>query len=165
MTPFPNFFPTVGAASTATDLANHLGQIVETDGGLKKYRLVQAAGAISAAAEKILVSAASAGAFTWQANTSTTANDYLAIGVVPTGQKGSTGTTGLVSGDYFLIQIYGPAAVTSAGAIAAGGLVGCSTTAGKADDATVAASVGAIAQALESAAGADESVGIFLFGK
>jgi hypothetical protein len=165
MTPFPNFFPPVGTASAATDLAQHLGQIVETNGGLKKYRLVKAGAAIAAAAEMILVGAASGGAYTWAVDTTTTANSYLALGTVPAGQKGSTGTTGLVSGDYFLLQIYGPATVTSAAAIAAGGLVGTSTTAGKADDATVAAGVGAIAQALEAASGADESVGIFLFGK
>lgn len=164
MLPFPNFFPTVGQASAATDLANMLGHEVTTDGGTKTYRLVKATSAIAAAAEMILVGAATAGVPTWNVVTSTTANDYLARlgGVVPAGQKGSTGTTGLIAGDYFLIQIAGPATVTSAGAIAAGGLIGTSTTAGKADDATVAASVGAIGNALESAAGADESVGILL---
>jgi hypothetical protein len=144
----------VGEGSTDTNLANALGELFAVGG--KVYRLVKAGGTL--AAEDIVVTAVASGVPSWVVADTTTANSYLCAGVIP------TGTEALASGDYFLIQVSGVAAVTSAAAIAAGGLVGTSTTAGKADDATVAAGVGAIGVALESAAGADESVGILIKG-
>ena len=152
----------LGRADNATELANSLGRVYEIGG--KLFRLVRMSASLSAAATKVIVTAVSAGAPTWLCTTTTTANDWLAAGVIPTGQKGSDGTTALASGDYLLIQISGSCDVMSGGAIAAGGLVGTSTTAGKADDATVAAGVGAFGVALEAAAGADEATGILLKG-
>jgi hypothetical protein len=123
MTPFPNFLPAVGTASAATDLANHLGAIVQAADG-KVYRLVKATNAIAAAARKFLVSAVSSGQPTWSCDIlGTAANAYIQkIRVlVPAGQTGSTGTTGLVAGDYFLAQVEGPATALCAAALAAGG--------------------------------------------
>lgn len=152
------------SVSSATSLASDLGNTYEGKDG-KFYRLVKAAADIASAAEKILVSAASSGTLTWSCNTTTTANNYLAVGVVPASIDAATTTSGTIdSGEYFFVQVAGVGSVTSAAAIAAGGLVGTSTTAGKADDATVAAGVGSIGVALESAAGADESVGILIKG-
>lgn len=163
MTTLSLFKSTQVYASTDLDAANSVGEVFREGG--KFYRIVQAAANISAAAEKILVTAVSSGVATWSVNTTTTANNYLAAGVVPANISTISSTAGQIdSGSYFALQISGVASVTSAAAIAAGGLVGTSTTAGKADDATVAAGVGAVGVALEAAAGADESVGILLKG-
>jgi len=123
MIPFPNFLPTVGTASAATDLANHLGAIVQAADG-KVYRLVKASGAIAAAANKFLTSAVSSGQPTWACAIGTTAADAYKQKIrvkVPSGQTGSTGTTGLVDGDYFLAQVEGPSTALCAAALAAGG--------------------------------------------
>lgn len=144
----------VGETSTDTNLVQQLGELFAVDDNV--YRLVKAGGTL--AAEDIVVSGVTSGAFTWTVVDTTTANDYTVAGVIP------ASCPAIASGDYFLICVAGPATVTSAAAIAAGGLVGTSTTAGKADDATVAAGVGAIGVALEAASGADESVGIFIKG-
>lgn len=123
MTPFPNFLPAVGTASSATDLANLLGSIYYAADG-KVYRLVKASGAIAAAGRKFVVSAVSSGAPTWAVSLDTTAVNAYKQKVrllIPAGQVGSTGTTGLVDGDYFLAQISGPATALCAAALAAGG--------------------------------------------
>lgn len=150
------------AAASGAHLARDLGKVYFVNG--KGYRLVKAAAAIAAAAKKVLITADSGGAPTWAVNTTTTANSANVAGVVPSGQTGSSGTTGLLENDYFLIQVSGSCDVISADAIAENGLVGTSTTAGKADDASVTAGVGAMGVALEAAAGADEDVGILLKG-
>jgi hypothetical protein len=90
----------------------------------KVYRVCKANGAIAAAAKKVLQSAVSAGAPTWSVALGTTATDAYKCKfrvVVPAGQVGSTGTTGLVDGDYFLAQVSGPSQVLCAAALAAGG--------------------------------------------
>jgi hypothetical protein len=131
MLPFPNFFPPVGFASSATDLANCLGNVCELPNG-KVYRLVKAGAAIAAAEGKILVSAVdgTTGERTWVVDVTTTANDPLVAGVVPEDQVGSTGTTGLVSGDYFLLQVAGDAQVLVVDNTHAGDPLVTTTTAG-----------------------------------
>lgn len=150
----PAFDVTKAVASTDGFPAADLGNVVFADG--KAYRLVLAGGTL--AAQQIVVTALSSGVPTWSVSTTTTANDHLVAGVLPVGHEGA------VSGQYIYVQVAGPAKIISAAAIADGGLVGTSTTAGKADDATVAAGIGAIGVALESAAGADENTDVFLKG-
>lgn len=156
--PFP-----VATATTDANLAGDLGKLYFANG--KIYRLVKAGATITVAATKTLVTALSSGAPTWSVNTTTTANLHTVAGVVPEGQVGTGATsTTLVSGDYFLIQVSGPAKVIAAAAIADGGLVGTSTTAGKVDDATVAAGVGAMGVALEAASAGDDVIDVMLKG-
>jgi hypothetical protein len=122
----------VGTASTDANLAGDLGKIYRK--GDKTYRLCKAAAAIASAASKTLVTAVSSGVPTWSVNTTTSANNSLVAGVVPVGQVDSTGAAGLLSGDYFLLQVGGPAKVlvhTDATAISTG--VSTCTTAGSVD--------------------------------
>jgi hypothetical protein len=152
-----NAFPfTLGTSSTSSALASLLGQEYVDAGplGARTFVLVRAAAEITAPARKIIASAQSGGLPTFVANTTTTANLGPAM-VIP-----AEHTATIPSGAYFFAQVRGPAEVISAAAIAAFANVGTSTTAGKADDATITgASVG---YALESAAGADENVGVML---
>ncbi len=152
----------IGTASANPCHAADLGKTITLDG--KTYRMAKNTSTLAAAATKIVVSALSSGAPTWSFATTTTAGLHNPAGVIPLGQVGSTGTTSLIAGDYYFIQIGGPAKVLSGGAIADGGLVGTSTTAGKADDASVVAGVGAIGVALEAASGADEVIDVLLKG-
>ena len=153
-------------ASTDVDAANSLGETFKEGGS--EFILVQAAANIASAAKKTLVSAVSGSnpaARTHQVNTTTTANDYLVAGVVPSGISTISSTAGQIdSGDIFALQVGGDTTVLSAAAIAAGGLVGTSTTAGSCDDLDVAAAVGAMGVALEAATAAAESIGVRLKG-
>lgn len=125
--PFP-----AGTASTDASLASDLGAVYRS--GSRHYRLVKAAAAISAAASKVLVTAVATGLPTWVVNTTTSANNVLVAGVVPVGQTDSAGAAGLLSGDYFLLQVAGPCMVlTVTGATAIGTGLSTSTTAGQAD--------------------------------
>jgi hypothetical protein len=156
--PFP-----IGTASTATALAADLGKVYFWNGN--GYRLVKASTTIALAASQVLVTALSSGVPTWAVTTTDTANLWTVAGVVPVGQTGTGATTtSLISGDYFLIQISGPTKCVSAAAIANGGLVGTSTTAGKVDDASVTAGVGAMGVALEAAADVDITIDVLLKG-
>ncbi len=152
----------IGTASARAEHAADLGKVYFLNG--KGYRIVQMLGALAAAAGKILVTGITAGAPTWIVTTSTTAGDPTVAGVVPPSQKGSTGTTGLVAGDYFPLQVSGPCDVLTAAAVTNNALVGCSTTAGKCDDASVSAGIGAAGIALETGSGADEQMGCMLKG-
>ena len=123
MIPFPNFLPAVGTASAATDLENMLGTLYQAADG-KVYRLVKSTGALAAAARKFVVSAITAGQPTWNVALNTTAAQAYTQRIrvlIPAGQTGSTGTTGLVAGDYFLAQVEGPSTALCAAALAAGG--------------------------------------------
>jgi hypothetical protein len=153
---------TIGTASARAELKKDLGKVYWLEG--KAYRLVKAGAAIAAAAKKVVVGALSAGAFTWAVDVTTTANLHTVLGIIPAGQTGSTGLSGLVSGDYFMLQCSGCTDTISAAAIADGGLIGTSTTAGKVDDASAAAGVGAFGVALEAAAAGDEATGIYIKG-
>ena len=131
MNNFPLLFPTVGTASSATDLFGSLGQRVVLANG-KVYRLCRAAAAIAAAAGKVLVSAVDAitGERTWVVNTTTTANNALVSGVIPGVQAGTVSTTGLALGDYFLLQVGGDAQCLVGDNSAVGEVLATSTTAG-----------------------------------
>lgn len=125
----------VGKADSATELANSLGRVYEVAG--KRYRLCKASAAIAAAANKVVITAVSGTAPTWNVNVTTTAASPLVAGVIPPGQTGSDGTTGLVSGDYFLAQVSGAATpIVVTGALAAGTGLTTVATAGSADAVT-----------------------------
>lgn len=155
----------IGQASAATDLAFHLGQRHEDSQG-RVYVLCKAAAAIATCASKVLVTAVSSGVPTFNVNTTTTAANGLVIGVVPAGQTGSDGSTGLVSGDYFWVQVGGYSKViTITGSTAIGTGLVTTTTAGKADpiDATFAATdPGSVFATLLEASNADAASDILL---
>ena len=142
-----------GLAANASSYAKNLGRTWEVDGG--EWMLVKAAAALTTMGRAVLASATSGGLPTYIVNTTTTAADPYVIGVCKSTQ------VDLASGDFFLVQRRGYAEVISAAAIAAGAAVGASTTAKKCDDATMTAA-GTVGVALESAAGADESVAVRL---
>ena len=122
----------IGRASADARLAADLGKVYWFNG--RAYRLCRAAAAISAAASKVVVTAVSSGVRTWVANTTTTANNSLVAGVIPAGQTGSDGSTGLLANDYFLVVCSGDATlitVTASTAIGTGLVT--TTTAGSAD--------------------------------
>lgn len=152
----------VGEASSNAKLAADLGKIYWQDG--KGYRLCKAGAALASARRQTLVTAASSNVPTWVVNTSTTASDVAVVGVVPATQTDSAGASGLLSGDYFLIQCSGPCTVISAAAIAAGAAVGCSTTAGKVDDASITVGLGSIGHAVNSAGAGDANPVVILHG-
>lgn len=155
----------VGQASAATNLASHLGTRYQKPSG-EVYVLCKAAAAIATCASKVLVTAVSSGVPTYVVNTTTSANNGLVMGVVPAGQTGSDGSTGLLSGDYFWLQVGGPAKViTITGSTAIGTGLVTTTTAGKADpvSATYAATTqGAIFGTLLEASNADAASDILL---
>ena len=142
----------VAIPSGGTDtLAADLGKVYWD--GDKAYRLCKAGGTIAAASP--VVTALGTAVPSWIVATTGTANNHLVAGIV---------NVACVLNDYVLVQCAGQTDMTSAAAIADGGLVGTSTTAGKGDDATVAAGVGAMGVALEAAAGADEATSVLLKG-
>lgn len=146
----------VGTKSTFAGHASDLGNVYQI--GAKSYIMCKAAGTIASAGRKALASALDSTTKlpTYAMSTTTTANDETVLGVCDASQ------VDLAAGDFFLLQCAGPAEVISAAAIAAHDLIGSSTTAGKCDDASVTAGVGAIGVALEAAAGADENVAVLL---
>jgi hypothetical protein len=153
MTPFPNFYPAVGTASTATDLASHLGNVVRFADG-KEYRLVKAQEAIASAANKVVSTALSSGAPTWVVDLAGTTGCAVGnpAGVVPTGQVGSTGTSTVQANDYFLVQVSGTAEVGTTGTPAAGDAVGATGSAGLVDITTaLSAYIGTITEAATGA--------------
>jgi hypothetical protein len=96
----------VGTASASANHAPDLGKTVFVDG--KIYKVVKATSTIATAASRGVVTAFSAGQPTWSVALPgyPTGNDVL---FVPAGQTGSTGTTSIIAGDYFLAQVSGPA--------------------------------------------------------
>jgi hypothetical protein len=95
-----------GTASASGNHAPDLGRIVFANG--KIYRVCKAAATIANAASRGVQTAYSSGVPTWIVNLPSynTVNDVM---FVPAGQAGSTGTTSLISGDYFLAIVSGPA--------------------------------------------------------
>lgn len=120
----------VGTASANAIHAADLGKVITVDG--KRYKMCKAAAAIAAAGGKVVVSAVdgTTGNRTHVVNVSTTLNDPLVTAVIPSGQTGSTGTTGLVSGDYFYGQVAGDAQALVVDETHAGDALAVSTTAG-----------------------------------
>ncbi len=147
--PVPPFNPW----DTTTNVV-HLADLGKKfNSGGKEYILVRSTAGASGLARKLLVTAVDATSKlpTFLVTTSTTADDPLAVGVcdplLPT----------VAALGFFLLQTKGPCEILSAGAIAAGAVIGTSTTAGKIDDASITI-IGAIGVTNESAGGADENV-------
>ncbi len=157
----------VGSASAATGMSTFLGKLFESNGNV--YRLVKASSAVSAAANKVLVTTISSHAPTWTVATTTSANSALVAGVVPSTQVGSDGSTGLLQNDYFLIQVAGVATplVHTTATAASTGLSTCST-AGSCDaiSGTFAATTpgATFAYLLEASSGADAATAARLDG-
>lgn len=127
----------VGTASTDTALASLLGNVFWSQG--KAYKLVKAAADIATAAAKVVVTAVSSGVPTWVVNTTTTADNGLAAGFIPANQVGSTGTTSVLSGDYFLVQVSGPGkGIINGASVAVGTALSTHTDAGEIDTVTAA---------------------------
>jgi hypothetical protein len=104
---------TPGTKSASASLAGLLGrQFRDSDGRI--YVLAQAAAALTAMGSAVVVTAVASGVPTWQANTTTTANDPLVLGVCPATQ------VDLATGDYFLVQIAGYTTVICAASVAVG---------------------------------------------
>jgi hypothetical protein len=148
----------VNSVSTDTNLEAALGERVPGPNGTE-LMLVKASANITTAAKKILVFT---DADATEVSTSTTASDALVAGIVPAGITTISATAGRIDlGNYFYVVVSGVATAISAAAVAAGVPVGTSTTAGKADDATIAVG-GAAGVSLESAAGVDEDIKVLV---
>jgi hypothetical protein len=95
----------VGSASKNAAHAADLGKIVFVDG--KIYVVAKASAAIAAAAKKGVATTFVSGRPTWLVDLPA---DPVGegFGIIPSGQTGSDGSTGLLSGDYFMLQISGP---------------------------------------------------------
>lgn len=116
----------VGEKSSATDLAGSLGALYEIDG--KLYRLVKFTSAITDPENKVVITAFSAGAPTWNVDTTTTATSAAVAGVVP-----SSLTDDIAASDYALVLVKGAGTVASGTtAIVDGDLLTTSTAAGSA---------------------------------
>lgn len=126
--------------------------------GQRTFVVCKAAAALASPANKCVASAldATTKKMTYVVDTSTTAADKASVGIVPPEY-----TATIPINAYYLVQIGGPCEVISAAAIAAGVAVGTSTTAGKCDDASAVAG-NELGTSLESAAAADELVGVVL---
>ncbi len=140
-------------ASNASTYNTNLGRQWMINGA--NWRLVKSTGALTAAEVRNspLVTTLVSGVPTYLAARTTGAASYLGVGF------GKSDQVALAAGDFFLVQTSGYCDATSADAIAAGAMVGTSTTAGKIDDATITAPT-MMGIALEAAAAADEAVAI-----
>lgn len=151
----PNVLPfAVGTATTKVD-AGLIGQDFSV--GQKRYRLVKVVHAIATCTKLVCSKVMSAGADTFTvelAGTNSTSLNDIA-GVIPSGQIGSSGTTGLLAGDYFLIQIGGEATCICASSVAAGDGIAAVSTAGKVDNSTTASAVFGQVSAAATAADSD----------
>lgn len=122
----------IGTASSSTKLNADLGKVYWAAG--EAYRLCRSLSAITAAASRVVVSAVTAGTRTWSVSTTTVALNSLVAGVIPVGQLGSNGSTGLLAGDYFLAVVSGDTSVfTITASTAIGSGLVTTTTAGSAD--------------------------------
>lgn len=142
-----------GLAANASVYATNLGRQWMINGAM--WRLVKAATAKTAAEARYspFVTTLVSGAPSYLADTTTGAGSYLGVGF------GKSDQVALSASDFFLVQTSGYAEATSADAIAAGAMIGTSTTAGKIDDAGITAPL-MMGVSLEAAAGADELVAI-----
>lgn len=142
-----------GLAANLAVYATNLGRQWMINGA--NWRLVKSTGALTAAEVRYapLVTTLVSGAPSYLAARTTDAASYLGVGF------GKSDQVALAANDVFLVQTSGYGEATSADAIAAGAMIGTSTTAGKIDDATITAPT-MMGVALESAAAADELVAI-----
>lgn len=148
----------IGSTSTNASLASLLGSryTVATANGEKTYILVKSAASLASPARKIVLSALSTGLPTFICDVTSTAALQPAF-VIP-----SVYTATIATGTYYMAQVYGAAEVLSAAACAINVPIGTSTTAGKADDASITG--GGIGYSLEAASGADENMAVMLIG-
>jgi hypothetical protein len=110
---------TPGTASANAAHKADLGKVVFANG--KIYVVAKNTTLLADAGGRGVVTEFVAGAPTW--NVALPANPQgFGFGVIPKGQKGSTGTTSLLANDYFLLQISGPCTI-----LVANTLVGATT--------------------------------------
>ncbi len=104
---------TVGTASANAVHAADLGKITWLNGAA--YRVCKNTTLLALAASKGLVTAFTAGVPTWNVDLAG-AGGYTDFGLVfvPAGQVGSSNTTSLLAGDYFMGQVSGPATFLAA---------------------------------------------------
>ena len=100
----------VGTASANAAHKADLGRVVFANG--KIYVVAKNTTLLADAGGRGVVSAITSGAPTWNVALPADPQGY-AFGVIPKVQKGSTGTTSLLAGDYFLLQISGPCTILS----------------------------------------------------
>lgn len=101
------------APGTASANAAHkadLGKVVFANG--KIYVVAKLVTTLADAGGRGVVTEFVSGAPTWNVDLPANAQGY-GFGVIPKGQKGSTHTTSLIAGDYFLLQISGPCTILS----------------------------------------------------
>lgn len=95
----------IGTASANPAHAADLGKLVMANG--KIYVMCKLTTTLAAAAKKGVVTSFSAGVPTFNVDLPTDATG-TGFGIIPSGQVGSTGTTSLLAGDYFYLQVSGP---------------------------------------------------------
>lgn len=101
---------TVGTASANAAHKADLGKVVFANG--KVYVVAKLVTTLADAGGRGVVTEFVAGAPTWNVDLPANAQGF-AFGVIPKGQKGSTNTSSLIAGDYFLLQISGPCTILS----------------------------------------------------
>jgi hypothetical protein len=104
-------FPiTPGTASANAAHKADLGKVVFANG--KIYVVAKLTTTLADAGGRGVVTEFVSGAPTWNVDLPSNAQGF-AFGVIPKGQKGSTGTSSLIAGDYFLLQVSGPCTILS----------------------------------------------------
>lgn len=101
---------TPGTASANAAHKADLGKVVFANG--KIYVVAKLVTTLADAGGRGVVTEFVSGAPTWNVDLPASAQGY-GFGVIPKGQKGSTGTTSLLAGDYFLLQVSGPCTILS----------------------------------------------------
>lgn len=101
---------TVGTASSNAAHKADLGKLVFANG--KIYIVAKLVTTLADAGGRGVVTEFVAGVPTWNVDLPANPQGY-AFGVIPKGQKGSTGTSALQAGDYFLLQVGGPCTILS----------------------------------------------------
>ena len=101
---------TPGTASANAAHKADLGKVVFANG--KVYVVAKNTTLLADAGGRGVVTAITAGVPTWNVALPADPQGY-GFGVIPKGQKGSTGTTSLLANDYFLLQVSGPCTILS----------------------------------------------------
>ena len=101
---------TVGTASANAAHKADLGKLIFANG--KIYIVAKLVTTLADAGGRGVVTEFVSGAPTWNVDLPANAQGF-AFGVIPKGQKGSTGTSALQAGDYFLLQVGGPCTILS----------------------------------------------------
>lgn len=154
--PFPVGTKTTGALPGTTKLlhSSDLGKVFAADG--KEYMLVQASTTQAAPASKAFIQVPSSNVFGGVVDVGATNNDAYAIGVAPSNQ------VALTAGDFFLLQVAGPAVVISDAAFADRAPIGIGgTTAGRVSGTTITFA-GCMGYAVGTAAGAGTNQNVML---